>query len=73
MQRGERFLLDWFEAEALDPDYRLWSADTTEPVADIETLPEACRVCMLRSGLKFTCDSLDDAERRIGACRLLGL
>ncbi|SBN64694.1 hypothetical protein GA0004736_3658 [Curtobacterium sp. 9128] len=50
MQRGERFLLDWFEAEALAPGYRLRSADTTEPVADIETLPEACRVCMLRSG-----------------------
>jgi hypothetical protein len=73
MQRGERFLVDWFEAKALDSGYRLWSADTTEPVADIETLPEACRVCILRHGLEFTCDSLNDAKRRVSACRLLGL
>lgn len=53
MQRGERFLLDWFVTEALDPGYRLWSADASEPIAEIETMPETCRVCMLRSGLEF--------------------
>ena len=73
MQRGERFLLDWFEFEAVQDGYRLWSADDPEPIADVEALSEQCQVCMLRSGLRFRCDSLDDVERRVGACRLLGL
>jgi hypothetical protein len=73
VQLGERFLLDWFEFEAVADGYRLWSADDREPIADVEALPEQCQVCMLRSGLRFRCDSLDDVERRVGACRLLGL
>lgn len=73
MRPGERFLLDWFEIESTDDGYRLWSADDPAPVADVETLPEQCRVCMLRSGLEFRCASLDDAERKIAACRALGL
>lgn len=66
-------MLDWFEAEAVDQGYRLWSADDPEPVAHVETMPESCRVCRLRSGLEFTCKSLDAAEQRIAACRYLGL
>jgi len=73
VQRGERFLLDWFEFEAVEGGYRIWSADDPEPVADVEALPEQCQVCMLRSGLRFQCDSLDDADRRVAACRYLGL
>lgn len=73
MKPGERFLLDWFELEATSDGYRLWSAGENTPVAEVETLPEQCRVCMLRSGLEFRCSSLDDAERKIAACQYLGL
>lgn len=73
MQPGERVLLDWFELEATGTGYRLWSADSAVPVADVHALPERCRVCMLRSGLEFHCASLVDAERKIAACEYLGL
>lgn len=73
MRRGERFLLDWFELEAIDDGYRLWSADDPKPIAEVQALPERCRVCMLRSGLEFQCTSLDETERKVAACRRLGL
>ena len=73
MQRGQRFLLDWYELESIPNGYRLWSPDEAEPVADVQTLPEQCRVCMLASGLEFRCASLAEAEQKIAACRYLGL
>lgn len=73
MQPGERVLLDWFEFESTADGYRLWSANTASPVAEISALPEQCRVCMLRSGLEFQCVSLVEAERKIAACQYLGL
>ena len=73
VQLGERFLLDWFELESTQDGYRLWSANEKAPVADVQTLPEQCRVCMLASGLEFRCASLAEAEQKIAACRYLGL
>lgn len=73
MTPGERFLLDVFEAESTATGYRLWAVDDLEPVAEVVTLPERCQVCMFASGLEFQCASLDDAERKIAACRYLGL
>lgn len=73
MRAGERVLLDWFELEAIVEGYRCWAADEPAPVAEIQTLPEQCRVCMLRSGLEFRCAGLDEAERKISACHRLGL
>jgi hypothetical protein len=74
VQPGERFLLERFELEATrDGEYRVWAAEDTEPVADAQTLPEQCRVCMLRSGFAFHCTTLDQAEQRIAACRQFGL
>lgn len=73
MDQGERFLLDSFEIEATSEGFRFWAADDVAPVADVAVLPEQCRICMLRSGFEFRCVSLDDAERKIAACRALGL
>lgn len=73
MDQGERFLLDYFELETTGEGYRLWAPDDPSPVADVATLPEQCRICMLRSGFEFRCASLDEAERKIAACRTLGL
>lgn len=73
MRPGERFLLDWFELESTAEGYRLWSPDDPSPVAVVTALPEHCRVCMLKSGLEFRCDSLDEAERKVAACRYLGV
>jgi hypothetical protein len=73
MRQGERFLLDWFELEAMPDGYRVWAPDDPDAIAEVRTLPEQCRVCMLRSGLEFCCASLDDAERKVAACQALGL
>lgn len=73
MERGERFLLDWFEFESTADGYRLWSAEEPGPIAEVTALPEQCRVCMLRSGFEFRCADLADAESKIAACRYLGL
>jgi hypothetical protein len=74
MALGDRFLLDQFEFEVTREGYRIWAADDAAPVADvIEPMPERCRVCMLRSGFEFRCNGLTDTERKIAACRELGL
>jgi hypothetical protein len=70
---GERFLLDMFEAESTEAGYRFWAPDDPSPVADVTTRPERCDVCMLTSGLEFRCATLDEAERKIAACKYLGL
>lgn len=73
MQPGEGFLLDVFELEATTDGYRLWAVDDPDPVDEVIALPEQRRVCMLRSGLRFRCNSLSDAEQKIATCRYLGL
>ncbi|MGT2426115.1 hypothetical protein [Amnibacterium kyonggiense] len=73
MRRGERFLLDVFEGESTDAEYRFWTADDASPAAGVTTRPERYDVCMPTSGLEFRCATLGEAEREIAICKHLGL